>query len=670
MTSISPDLTSANGASPADDPLLPLLRSGRPFALIRREERRQVEIVTGDLTTVATLADIPLPAGSSTLALVPFRQASERGFAVVEDGAPLLCLRIDQRSTRDIDQVLAGLPADPPRLRDGGFDLDDAAYGTVVERVVSDEIGRGEGSNFVIHRSYRARIDGDPLDGALAAFGRLLRTERGAYWTFCVHTGTSTFVGATPERHVSVDDGLIMMNPISGTYRHGPDGPDRDDLLRFLADQKEIDELFMVLDEELKMMAAVADLGGQVVGPYLKEMAHLTHTEYLLAGRGHRDVRQVLQRTMFAPTVVGSPIENACRVVARHEARGRGYYGGVLALLGSDGQGRQSIDAPILIRYAEFADSGELRVPVGATLVRHSVGGHEVQETYAKARGVLSALGVAPGGRCVPGGGAPDADAPQDCGLASDAAVQTALHRRNATLAGFWLEARDPGAAPLAPELAGRRVLVVDAEDTFTGMLTHQLRALGMVVTVRPYHEDPPIGGYDLVVAGPGPGDPENLADPRIGVLRRIVLEALGSRQPLLGICLGHQVLASVLGLRLGRGPTPYQGTQRVIDFFGRSERVGFYSTFTATAASSFLDTPVGPVRLARDATSHEVHALRGVTFASVPFHPESVLSEHGIDLLRDLIAGLFGGPPAQRVEPDGRTARPTAHTCIQDHER
>ena len=118
------------------------------------------------------------------------------------------------------------------------------------------------------------------------------------------------------------------------------------------------------------MMAAVAEHGGQVVGPYLKRMAHLTHTEYLLAGRGSLDVREVLRATMFAPTVTGSPVENACRVIARHERRGRGSYAGVLALLGHDDEGRQTLDAPILIRTAEIAPAGRLRVPVGATLVR------------------------------------------------------------------------------------------------------------------------------------------------------------------------------------------------------------------------------------------------------------------------------------------------------------
>ncbi len=609
-----------------------------PFALIRREGRDRVEILTGAVETVDRLADLPLsatgPAGPQVLALVPYRQVRERGFACVDDGAPLLALRVDGYATETADALLATLPAAAPALSTVDFDVPDEEYAATVRAVLRDEIGRGEGSNFVIHRTYRAGVDGAPLDAALAVFARLLRAERGAYWTFLVHTGTRTYVGATPERHVSVEEGVAMMNPISGTYRHPPGGVDRAGLLRFLADRKETDELYMVLDEELKMMATVGDLGGQVLGPYLKEMTHLTHTEYLLAGRTSRDVRDVLRETMFAPTVVGSPIENACRVIARHERRGRGYYGGVLALLGLDDAGRQTLDAPILIRTAEFGADGEVRVPVGATLVRHSTPEHEVAETYAKAGGVLSALGLAP-----PAGPGPAS------GLALDPDVTAALDRRNATLARFWLDARDPGAAPIAPDLAGRRVLVVDAEDTFTGMLAHELRALGLAVTVRPHHERPDPAGYDLLVAGPGPGDPGQLADPKMARLNAMVRAALGAGTPLFAICLGHQVLSAVLGLTLYRKDEPYQGMQREIDFFGRAERVGFYSTYTARSRSSTVDTPYGTVELSRDPGSGEVHALRGPTFAGVQFHPESVLTEHGVDLLRELVTPLVGVP-------------------------
>ena len=77
----------------------------------------------------------------------------------------------------------------------------------------------------------------------------------------------------------------------------------------------------MVVDEELKMMCTVGDLGGVVVGPRLKEMAHLAHTEYELRGRTSLDVREVLRETMFAATVTGSP--GAERLPGDRAVRGR-----------------------------------------------------------------------------------------------------------------------------------------------------------------------------------------------------------------------------------------------------------------------------------------------------------------------------------------------------------
>ncbi|MDG6108947.1 chorismate-binding protein [Dactylosporangium aurantiacum] len=600
----------------------------RPFALLRRESRDVVEVLTGTVVTVASLAEIP----DESLSLVPFRQVRERGFDCLDDGTPLSVLRIADRTERAVPDLLAALPATPVALRDGGFDVSDADYATIVEEVLRDEIGRGEGSNFVIHRVFEAGIDGVPVTAALAVYRRLLERERGAYWTFLVHTGERTLVGATPERHVSVEDGLVMMNPISGTFRHPGGVPDKDAVLRFLSDRKEIDELSMVLDEELKMMATVATEGGQVVGPYLKEMAHLVHTEYLLAGRSALDVRDVLRETMFAPTVVGSPIENACRVVARHERRGRGYYGAVLALIGRDSLGRQTLDAPILIRTADISAAGRLRVPVGATLVRHSTPAGEVAETHTKAAGVLAALGL---------GATPAGPARPAAPLAADPAVQAALVARNGTLAPFWLQDHHERALTI-PELAGRRVLIIDAEDTFTGMLHHQLRVLGLDVTLQKYSAPVSATGYDLVVLGPGPGDPRRTEEPKMAAMRAVAARLLADGTPTLAVCLGHQLLSGLLGLPLRRKANPYQGMQRDIVFFGRPATVGFYSTFTATHPHDRFDTPYGPVELSRDPANGDVHALRGPTFAGVQFHPESVLSYDGIDLLRTMLTTLL----------------------------
>ncbi|MBQ0880498.1 anthranilate synthase family protein [Streptomyces sp. RT42] len=610
-----------------------LLADPRPFALLRRRtpgrDHDTVELLLGPVAERDRLADLP----AEGLALVPFRQIRERGFDVRDDGTPLLVLTPEERHEIPLADALAALPAHDVRVEGGGFDVGDEEYARIVGRVLEEEIGAGEGANFVIRRTYEGRIDGFGRADALALFRRLLEGERGAYWTFVVHTGERTLVGASPEVHVRMSGGTVVMNPISGTYRYPAEGPTPEHLLDFLADGKEIEELSMVVDEELKMMCTVGDMGGVVVGPRLKEMAHLAHTEYELRGRSSLDAREVLKETMFAATVTGSPVQNACRVIERHETGGRGYYAGALALLGRDAGGAQTLDSPILIRTADIDADGGLRVPVGATLVRGSDPAGEVAETHAKAAGVLAALGVRPSR---PG---TEAGRPK---LAGDPRVRAALDGRRASLAPFWLRMQEPSDA-----LEGH-ALVVDAEDTFTAMLAHVLRSSGLAVSVRRYDEEglreAVLGHAGPVVLGPGPGDPSDPADPKMRFLRALTADVLGERRHgVLGVCLGHELIAAELGLDIVRKEVPYQGAQTEIDLFGRRETVGFYNSFTARCDDeSAAELAAHGVEVSR-AAGGEVHALRGPGFAGVQFHPESVLTLNGAAVVRELVGQLRG---------------------------
>jgi phenazine biosynthesis protein phzE len=617
-----------------------------PFALLHRRTPGRpddvVEVLLGPVGTAEHLADIPLPTGApaggavtDALALVPFRQIRERGFDVRDDGTPLMVLRPEESYELPLAGLLDALPRREVRVEDGAFDVDDDTYAGIVERVIEDEIGRGEGANFVIRRTFRGVVAEHGPDAALALFARLLRGERGAYWTYVVHTPERTLVGASPEVHVRMSGGTVVMNPISGTYRYPAQGPSPEGLLAFLHDPKEVEELTMVVDEELKMMCTVGDLGGVVVGPRLKEMAHLAHTEYELRGRSTMDVRDVLRETMFAATVTGSPVQNACRVIERHEQGGRGYYAGALALIGRDAGGAQTLDSPILIRTAEISAAGELKVPVGATLVRHSQPRGEVAETHAKAAGVLAALGVRP----APGGGGSGVR-PR---LADDIRVRAALDARRAHLAPFWLRMRTGGTE--GPPSA--HALVVDGEDTFTAMLAHVLRSSGLAVTVRRFDEpglrEAALGHAGPVVLGPGPGDPRDTADPKMRLLRGLAAELVaGHRHGVLGVCLGHELLAAELGLDIVRKARPAQGAQERIDFFGRPETVGFYNTFTARAdAPAAQELAMHQVELSRDPGTGDVHALRGPGFAGVQFHPESVLTLNGPAIVAGLLTAV-----------------------------
>jgi phenazine biosynthesis protein phzE len=365
-------------------------------------------------------------------------------------------------------------------------------------------------------------------------------------------------------------------------------------------------------------------------------MARLAHTEYFIEGHTERDVRDVLRETLFAPTVTGSPVESAARVIARHEPQGRGYYSGVAALVSDEPTGSRTLDSAILIRTADIADDGRLSLAVGATLVRHSSPEGESAETRVKAAALLDALGADPAAE----GAGPTAPAPR---FADHRAVRDVLRGRNTGIADFWLAAT--GARPLTvPALEGMKVLVVDAEDTFTAMMVQQLEALGPTAEVRRFDEPYAVDGFDLVVMGPGPGDPRATADPKIAALNKAVAGLLDDRTPFLAVCLSHQVLSLRLGLDLVRRSRPNQGVQRAIDLFGRPEHVGYYNTFAAVSPADEFDAPaVGRVRVSRDAATGQIDALRGPHFASFQFHAESVLTVDGPRLIGDALLGVIG---------------------------
>jgi phenazine biosynthesis protein phzE len=187
-------------------------------------------------------------------------------------------------------------------------------------------------------------------------------------------------------------------------------------------------------------------------------------------------------------------------------------------------------------------------------------------------------------------------------------------------------------------------------------MLAAQLRSLDLTVTVRPCLDAAGLEQFDLVVAGPGPGDPRDREDPRVAALWRVVGRLLRWEVPFLCVCLSHQVLASVLGLELLRKRTPAQGVQEEIDLFGRQERVGFYNTFVARSEQDLLyrvGLP-GPIQVSRDPHTGEVHALRGPGFASTQFHPESLLTQNGVHLLGEFVSSAFTGRSEGLLELSG----------------
>jgi len=215
-------------------------------------------------------------------------------------------------------------------------------------------------------------------------------------------------------------------------------------------------------------------------------------------------------------------------------------------------------------------------------------------------------------------------------------------------------------ATGVAPQVAPRRVLVVDNYDSFVFNLVQYLGQLGAECTVRRNDEVRPgeALAYDGVLISPGPGTPE-----RAGVSVDLVRECAGT-VPVLGVCLGHQAVAVAYGGVVERAPELLHGKTSEVHHESAGVLAGLGSPFTATRYHSLSvrpDSVPGVLEVTGRTVSGVVMALRHRDLAveGVQFHPESVLTEGGHHLLANWLV-TCGDPDAPaRAEGLGPVVSP-----------
>lgn len=201
-----------------------------------------------------------------------------------------------------------------------------------------------------------------------------------------------------------------------------------------------------------------------------------------------------------------------------------------------------------------------------------------------------------------------------------------------------------PGRSPRASDrhtVPVSQILVVDNYDSFVFTIVGYLQQLGAETTVVRNDAIAPADGadFDGVLVSPGPGTPQEA-----GVSTAMIEGCAERSQPMLGVCLGHQALAVVLGATVGRAPELLHGkTSRVLhDQTG--VLAGLPSPFTATRYHSLTIDPA----TVPDTLVPNGHTESGVIMAAhhrdlplhgVQFHPESVLTEGGHRILANWLA-------------------------------
>ena len=192
--------------------------------------------------------------------------------------------------------------------------------------------------------------------------------------------------------------------------------------------------------------------------------------------------------------------------------------------------------------------------------------------------------------------------------------------------------------------MAASRVVVVDNYDSFTYNLVQYLGELGAEPIVHRHDaisvQEIEALGPDAILISPGPGRPENAG------ISNAVIEQLGPRIPVFGVCLGHQCIGEVFGGRIERAPAVMHGKTSLVRHIGVGVMAGLANPFEATRYHSLIvDRASLPDVLEVTAETEDgiIMGLRHRQFPieGVQFHPESILTSVGKELLANFLRSV-----------------------------
>jgi anthranilate synthase component 1 len=329
--------------------------------------------------------------------VLPVAQALRCPAAILRDHATGDCIAVAEAAHASIlEQIVADiiscagsepLPAwqpptslreDPPQRFTRG-----------VSRIL-DYLAAGDIFQANLSRGWRAQFD-RTLDPA--ALHQSLRSANPAPFSGLFTGQGWAVVSASPERLVSVRGEMVETRPIAGTRPRVAGDDDVARIRELVGHPKERAEHVMLIDLERNDLGRVCTPGSVEVDELMsvESYAHVHHIVSNVRGRLRPEATpgEIVRAVFPGGTITGCPKVRCMQIIAELEATGRGAYTGAMGWLNRDGD----LDLNILIRSAEI-EGDSLRFRTGAGIVADSDPERELEETRAKARGMLRALGV------------------------------------------------------------------------------------------------------------------------------------------------------------------------------------------------------------------------------------------------------------------------------------
>ena len=476
------------------------------------------------------------------------------------------------------------LMADPAAPRVETCDHGPGEYAALVRRA-KEAFARGDLFEVVLGEMFAESCADTP-----SSVFRRLRESNPAPYGALINLGEGEFlVSASPEMYVRVEGRRIETCPICGTIARGRDAIEDSERIRELLNSvKDESELTMCTDVDRNdksrvcVPGSVKVIGRRQIEMYSRLIHTVDHVEGFLAD-GYDALDGFLSHA-WAVTVTGAPKLWAMRFIEQEERSARRWYGGAIGRLTFDG----NMNTGLTLRTIRMKD-GLAEIRAGATLLFDSDPEAEEAECRLKASALLAT---------VRGGGA-----------------------------------RQAAAAVTSNSGRGRKVLLVDHEDSFVHTLAGYIRTTGAeVATMRPDMARAELRAGtrpDLVVMSPGPGRPRDFGAAE-------TLDLLVERNiPVFGVCLGLQAMVEYFGGMLDVLDIPMHGKPSPVRRVGNSILSGLEDGFTVGRYHSLYArraTLPAALRVTAETDDGVVMAVEheSLPMAAVQFHPESVMTLYG----------------------------------------
>lgn len=600
-----------------------------PFVLVEQDgEVVYAKWKIHELENLEALQTLQNETSKKVFFITPFGLVQKEGQGEAHGNESILALEVEEEVQIKKEEFMSLLPEMDIETWEINPSISDKNFWEKVKEVL-ERIEWWDISQCIISREFQTVLKDFSPAMLLTLYKRLLGIG-GSYMTFMFHTWKQLFTAASPEMHLKVTEDTVEKRPIAGTMAkknfEEQEGEKSffDRLVEFLQNPKEDNELAMVIDEELKMLMKISN-GWKIEWPKIREIGAVIHTENHFVWKRKKDMSfiEILRKTLYSPTLVWSPLKSAFSRIKEMEEASRWYYGWSFWYLDW-----KVLDTCISIRMAVInnldGEDSKVSVRAWAWIVNDSTPEWETQETTNKANWFLWIL--------------KDQKLFESylSRLTSEQkdVIDDLLQKRREKLSDFYTRSQDENLE--VEKIKWKKFVLINNGDDFVYMLSYMITRMGWIVDIienEDFNEDT-LNNDAIVLLWPWPWDINDENDPKMQKLLEVAKSLQEKWQKMIWICLGHQALCHLNGMKIPRQEKITQWVQKEIKLFGEKKTVGYYNSYSPVAQRERHENDVVEgERLMYRQTENQV---------SMQFHPESIMSKDGFDILEQSILSIL----------------------------